>query len=164
MLKRPIFGAIAATAKGVIGRGGALPWYFEEETQYFRDLTLGCPVVMGHSTFDGIPKIFHTKRASVVLSRDRDLKCEFARVVNSLDESIQVANEIGQGDKIFMIGGAVTAEQFLKRGLLSAFMLTKIHEPFEGDVILDMGLLRGWNEKIIRRTADFTICELTPPR
>ena len=46
---------IAAVAEnGVIGRGNALPWHIPEDLRYFKEVTLGKPVVMGRNTWESI--------------------------------------------------------------------------------------------------------------
>lgn len=158
-----ITGIMAATEAGVVGRANGLPWDYPEELDHFRQTTAGQVVIMGRKTFDGIPEIFHTRRTSIVLSRNLDLKCEFAKVVHCLDESIEVANKLSKGKAIYMIGGADVAGQFLERGLLSSFILTKIREPFEGDVRLDLQPLKGWSESERQTALDYTIVSLEKP-
>src|SRR5438094_512941 len=47
--------AIAAMASNrVIGRGGKLPWHLPGDLKFFKQTTLGHPVLMGRKTFESI--------------------------------------------------------------------------------------------------------------
>ena len=41
----------AASANGVIGSDGKIPWYIPEDLAYFKQLTAGHTVIMGRKTF-----------------------------------------------------------------------------------------------------------------
>ena len=47
--------AVAAMASNrVIGKGGKLPWHLPEDLRFFKQTTLGHPVLMGRKTFESI--------------------------------------------------------------------------------------------------------------
>lgn len=48
---------VAATPKGEIGVDNRLPWNLRGDLQRFKDLTLGCTVVMGSNTFQSLLKL-----------------------------------------------------------------------------------------------------------
>lgn len=39
---------------GAIGRENVLPWKCKTDMEYFRQCTMGCPIVMGRKTFEGL--------------------------------------------------------------------------------------------------------------
>ena len=46
---------IAAVADNrVIGSGQVLPWHLPNDLKYFRDMTIGKPIIMGRLTFDSV--------------------------------------------------------------------------------------------------------------
>ena len=52
---RPELAAIVAHAHDrVIGLKGDMPWHLPADLQYFKAVTLGCPIIMGRKTFDSI--------------------------------------------------------------------------------------------------------------
>src|SRR6187401_3018410 len=54
-MPRPMLIAIAAMASNrVIGREGKLPWHLPEDLKFFKETTLGHPVLMGRKTFESI--------------------------------------------------------------------------------------------------------------
>ena len=48
----------ARASNGVIGKDNQLPWHLPEDMAHFRQLTKGCPVVMGRKTWDSLPPRF----------------------------------------------------------------------------------------------------------
>ena len=60
---------VAADRRGAIGRAGGLPWRIPAELRHFRNRTAGHALVMGRTTFDGLPRPLDThERALVVVS------------------------------------------------------------------------------------------------
>ena len=47
---------VALASNGVIGLDGGLPWRLPDDLRYFRQVTLGKPVVMGRKTYESIVK------------------------------------------------------------------------------------------------------------
>ena len=45
---------VAAAQNRVIGRDNALPWYLPNDLKYFKQTTLGKPVIMGRKTYESI--------------------------------------------------------------------------------------------------------------
>ena len=54
----PLHLIYARAANGVIGQNNALPWHLPEDMARFKQLTQGCPVVMGRKTWDSLPPRF----------------------------------------------------------------------------------------------------------
>jgi dihydrofolate reductase len=46
--------AAAAGKKRVIGKGNDLPWHFSTDLKFFKEKTLGHPVLMGRKTYQSI--------------------------------------------------------------------------------------------------------------
>ena len=69
---------IAAVADNrVIGNGQALPWHLPNDLKYFRDMTIGKPIILGRLTFDSVGKPL-PGRQNIVVSRDSNLKIDNA--------------------------------------------------------------------------------------
>ena len=76
---------IAAVADNrVIGNGQALPWHLPDDLKYFRDMTIGKPVIRGRLTFDSVGSPL-PGRQNIVVSRIPTKK----RENNNLQESIE---------------------------------------------------------------------------
>lgn len=98
--------AIAAVAKnGVIGDAGDMVWNVPEDFKHFKRTTMGHPMIMGRTTFDGMGAL--PGRRSIVVTRNPEYQPATQAgadvvVVHSLDEALeQVA-----GTDAFVVGGA----------------------------------------------------------
>ena len=68
--KRVVLVAARAT-NGVIGRAGNIPWQIPADFAHFKRVTVGYPLVLGRTTFEGIG-IPLPDRQSIVVTRDPD--------------------------------------------------------------------------------------------
>ena len=67
---------IAAVADNrVIGSGQVLPWHLPNDLKYFRDMTIGKPIIMGRLTFDSVGSPL-PGRKNIVVSRTCNLDIE----------------------------------------------------------------------------------------
>lgn len=90
----PRLGLIWAQARGrVIGRGGALPWHLPEDLAHFKRTTLGCPVIMGRATWEGLPARFRPLpgRQNIVLTRQPAWAAAGAARAASIEEALHLA-------------------------------------------------------------------------
>ena len=93
---------IVATARDrAIGRGGTMPWHLKADLQYFKRITMGCPVIMGRTTFESIGRPL-PGRQNIVLTR-RSEPIEGVTCVASIEAAYAAA---GDAPRVFVIGGA----------------------------------------------------------
>ena len=59
---------VAMTKNHVIGQENKMPWHLPADLAWFRQNTLGKPVIMGRKTFESIGRPL-PKRTNIVLSR-----------------------------------------------------------------------------------------------
>ena len=124
---------VAAVARGgVIGQGNAIPWWIPEDLAFFRDLTMGHPVVMGRRTWDSLPDRFRPLpgRRNVVVTRNPDWQAVGAERTASLDDALRLLDGAAQ---VFVIGGAELFAAALPRA--DALVLTEIDLDVEGNVL-----------------------------
>jgi dihydrofolate reductase len=122
---------IAAVARnGAIGKGNKLLWHETIDQKHFRQVTLGCPVIMGRHTWESLPVKFRPLpgRRNVVVTRDAMRRFTGAETVTSLQEALALVNDAPQ---VFVIGGAQLYEQALP--LADELVLTEIDADLEGD-------------------------------
>jgi dihydrofolate reductase len=124
---------VAVAENGVIGKNNRLPWHIPEDLRYFKQTTMGKPVIMGRKTFESIGKPL-PGRVNVVVSRNKDWHSEGVLTAASLDEALQQA----AADEMFVIGGASLFEEALHRA--QRLYLTEVHRKYDGDVRFP-----GWN-------------------
>jgi dihydrofolate reductase len=123
--------AIAAMASNrVIGRRGELPWHLPEDLKFFKQTTLGHPVLMGRKTFESILVRLGKPlpgRLNIVLSENLPPR-EDAQVIRTMDE---LATVPGITSPLFLIGGAQLYETLLPK--CDELLLTFLSKPYEGD-------------------------------
>lgn len=124
----------AQSEGGVIGLDGVMPWHLPEDLAHFKQVTLGCPVVMGRKTWDSLPERFRPLpgRRNIVVTRDAEWSVDGAEAVLSVDEAITRASEsLSDDDWIWVIGGGQIFEQVLDRA--DRIELTEINAQINGD-------------------------------
>lgn len=125
-----ILSAIAAVSRnGVIGKNNRLPWHLPADMRFFKQTTLGHPVIMGRKTYESFGKAL-PGRANIVITRQADYRLPDAVVTHSLEEAIRVASQSGPSE-IFILGGAQIYRESLP--WLNRVYKTLIEGEFEGD-------------------------------
>ncbi len=139
MNKKPHISLIVARARnGVIGNQGKLPWHFSEDLKFFKQVTMGKPIIMGRNTWESIGRPLPGRR-NVVLTSDMNYKAEGAQVVHSLKEALGLFNS---QETIFIIGGAQLYRYALP--FADTAWVTEIDHDFEGDVTFDTLDPKAW--------------------
>lgn len=137
---------VAAASNGVIGCNNQLPWYLPNDLKYFKQATMGKPIVMGRKTYESIGKPL-PGRTNIVVTRQSDWQAEGVRVVNSLDEALALAESIAEVDgteELMVIGGAqIYNEAF---GRATRLYLTQVHAEVEGDAYFPTVKTDEWRE------------------
>ena len=120
----------ARAANGVIGAGGGMPWHLPEDLAHFKQLTHGCPVIMGRKTWDSLPPKFRPLpgRVNIVITRQGDWQAEGAQRAVSLEVALQLA---GPAPEVWVIGGAQIYAQAAP--LASRAEITEIAQDYAGD-------------------------------
>jgi len=124
-------GLIFARARnGVIGKDGGLPWYLPEDLAHFKQVTLGCPVIMGRKTWESLPPRFRPlpNRVNIVVTRQAGWSAEGARTATSLTEALA---QCAPAPRAWVIGGAQIYEQAVS--LAHVAEVTEIGADYEGD-------------------------------
>lgn len=138
---------IAAVAEnGVIGKNNDLPWKIKSEFQYFKDTTMGRPIIMGRKSFMSLGKPL-PGRANIVITRDKTYQAEGARAVHTLDEALALAKDIAAKDgidEIFVVGGADIYRMALSAA--DRLYLTEIHMKPDGDIFFPDFDRAAWKE------------------
>lgn len=87
---------------GVIGDGRDMPWHIPEDLAFFKEATLGRPVIMGRATWDSLPERFRPLpgRRNIVCTRDPAWSAEGAVRAGSVEQALELA-----GPDAAVIGG-----------------------------------------------------------
>lgn len=144
---------VALAKNNVIGKEGAMPWYYPEDLKYFRKLTIGHKILMGRKTFDSIiarnNKLL-PGRKHLVVTRNSDFKYPETEVISDLASFLEKEHD----EEIFVIGGAEVYKYALP--YTERLYITHIDKEFEGDVFfpeVDYEKFRLVEKKVINELA-----------
>lgn len=117
----------------VIGVNNTMPWHLPGDFKYFKETTLGKPIIMGRKTWDSLGRAL-PGRLNIVVSRQEGLQLQGAEVFTSLEAAVERAEEWAREqcvDEVMLIGGA----QLYAQGLVHAdrLYLTTVELSPEGD-------------------------------
>lgn len=140
-----ILSAIVVTdLNNAIGLNNKLLCHLPADLQFFKKVTMGCPIIMGRKTYESIGRILPGRR-NVIISRNKNYKVEGADVYGSIDEAIEnCKNE----EKVFIIGGAEIYKQSMDH--LNEIYRTLIQYKFEADTFfgpIDSKFKKIWSEE-----------------
>lgn len=124
---------VAMAENRVIGRNNKLPWYLPKDLQYFKQVTMGKPILMGRKTYESIGRPL-PGRTNIVMTRDPDWTADGVRTVHSLDEAVNLAASIAEIDgqeELMIIGGDQIYQSALPK--VDRIYLTEVHAEVEGD-------------------------------
>ncbi len=134
---------VAMDENRTIGAGGALPWHLPADLRYFRDITMGKPIVMGRKTHESIGRPL-PGRENIVISRNPEFSAPGCRVMGGMAE---VLERLGEVEEVMVIGGASIYAEALE--LATRLYLTEVHAAVAGDVFFPEFDRGQWRE--IRR-------------
>ena len=110
------FSLIAAIGKNrELGRDGGLVFRLPSDLKFFKEVTMGHPILMGRKTFESLPGMLPGRKHYVV-TRDvkrlsGSLRAPVARPVGDLDAFVR--EHLEGMEEVFVIGGASIYERML---------------------------------------------------
>ena len=143
----PMIALVVAMGENrAIGRGGDLPWHLRSDMRYFRELTMGKPVLMGRRTFKSLPRVLDG-RLNIVLTRDRGFVAPDAVVAYSLEEGLTAARASAKRTgvaEIMIIGGEDVFREVLPQ--TDRIYLTEVHAVPDADTWFPELVMKEWRE------------------
>lgn len=132
---------------GAMGVNGGMPWRLSPDLRYFKEMTIGCPVIMGRGTWDATPPKFRPLpgRENIVVTRNPDFVADGARSFTSIDAALDYAREWldnqedspqdspKDGRAIWVIGGAAILHEMLANYHADAAYVTQIDAKVDAD-------------------------------
>jgi dihydrofolate reductase len=119
---------VAMDKNRVIGKNNQLPWHLPADLAFFKQVTMGHPIIMGRKTFESIGRVL-PGRENIILTRDTEYKVEGCTVINSVDKIKEF--EKNRNEELFVIGGAEIFKETFK--ISDRLYITLIDSEFEGD-------------------------------
>ncbi|MDT8383662.1 MAG: type 3 dihydrofolate reductase [Gammaproteobacteria bacterium] len=125
----------------VIGIDNRLPWKLPADMQWFRQNTLGKPIIMGRLTFESFGAKPLPGRRNIIISRNPTYQADGIETYTSLAEAIKATQD---DDETMVIGGMSIYQQALP--LADRLYMTLVHAPLEGDAWFPEFDLRQWRQ------------------
>ena len=122
-----MFSIIACIGKNrELGNQGGLVFHIKEDMQFFKDTTMGHPVIMGDRTFSSLPHAL-PGRTNYVLTRHPERLPEGVVAVNDIEAFIKDHAD----EEVFVIGGGFVYNEFLPYA--DNLYLTEVDAEAEAD-------------------------------
>lgn len=122
-----ILAAIVATdLNNGIGRDNQLLCHLPADLKFFKNTTMGFPIIMGRKTYESMGRVLKGRR-NIVVTRSSDYRIEGAEIYHSPEAAIAACTE----EKVFIIGGSEIFSQTLPK--LDIIYRTRIKHSFEAD-------------------------------
>jgi len=142
---------IAAVARnGVIGRDNRLPWRLKGDLRFFKDTTMGKPMIMGRKTWESLGAKPLPGRPHLVLTRDPGYQAAGAVLCRSLPDALSGGTELARQagtDELMVIGGEQIFQETL--GMADRLYLTEVAAEPEGDAFFPAFDRAAWVEREI---------------
>ena len=135
-----------------IGKNNSIPWNLPTDLKHFKDITNDSYIIMGHNTWNSLPKKPLPNRINVVISStqqldvnlnisivkynsDKIICSEFniIYVFDSFEKALCCIYSSDCNKKIFIIGGTQLYEEAIKHDDCTKIHLTKIYNKYNCD-------------------------------
>lgn len=146
---------VAYDKNRLIGSKGKIPWKISEDMEFFRNQTMGHPVIMGRNTWESIPRQKRPLegRLNAIITRRH-----FPEMMTflSLEYAISCLRECS--NETYLIGGRSIYEDALRLDLVDRIYASEIQAEYQGDVFFPE-IDDQWESEVIRRHSNFNIIE-----
>jgi dihydrofolate reductase len=126
---------IAGVAEnGVIGNDQTIPWRVPSDMAFFKQATMGKPIVMGRKQYETVGKPL-PGRTNIVITRQQGYQPEGVLVFHDIEDALAKAGEIAVADgvdEVMIIGGGELYAQLMDRA--DRLYITHIDLAPPGDV------------------------------
>lgn len=121
---------VAASENHAIGKDNQLLWHLPKDMRFFKNTTWALPILMGRKTFESLGNKVLPGRMNIIISRQANKQYEGAKVVNTLEEAIELAKQNDYKELMVIGGGEIYA---MALPLAHTIYLTRVHTHIEGD-------------------------------
>ena len=140
---------IAAVGKNLeLGKNNELIWHLKEDMKFFREQTMGKPIVMGYKTLESLPKLLPGRKHIVLTRRNLELDPAIL-VVHSIDELLEKVRDYPE---VMIIGGASVYQEMLNYS--DKLILTEIDAEADADVYFPKFDKSEWNHEVVGEVND----------
>lgn len=133
---------VAASENNVIGINNDMPWRLPDDFKFFKEKTMGHPMLMGKNTWLSLGGKPLPGREHLIVSRSLELEIPGVIVFPQIDQAVAYARNGGH-QELYIIGGGSIYEQMLP--LTDEILLTRIHTIIgNGQVFFPEIRNHGW--------------------
>lgn len=137
----PVIEMVVAVAEnGIIGKDGDMPWQLPSDLKHFKQVTMGCPIIMGRLTWESIGRPL-PGRVNIVISRSALDLPEGVVGVATPEEALDAA---GDAETVMIIGGGQIYKLFEPQA--ATIHLTEVHATPDGDTSFALQNPDDWHE------------------
>lgn len=122
---------VATSLNHGIGKDNQLPWHLPADLKFFKQTTMGCPVVMGRKTFQSIGRTL-PGRKNVVITRDSSFNSDAKFDITLASGLSQALEQLKDEKEVFIIGGGEIFQQSMT--IADTIYLTLVNTRIEADV------------------------------
>lgn len=135
---------VAVAENGVIGNKGDMPWRLPGDLAHFKQVTMGCPVIMGRRTWSSIGRPL-PGRKNIVLSRRTSAPEPALPPEVSLVPTPEAALALcAEAPRVMIIGGGEIYRIFEAQAV--RIHLTRVHAEPSGDTHFALADPDAWQE------------------
>jgi len=116
----------ALDAQNGIGSANQLVWHLPDDFKWFKEHTIGKPLVMGRNTMLSLGRAL-PKRLNIVVSSSSENIIEGFTHAYSVDEALRLIES--DTSEVMIIGGGQMYQSMLERA--DSLYITRIHHSFE---------------------------------
>lgn len=127
---------VAICENNGIGYNNSLPWNIKEDLKIFSKLTRGNnnnAIIMGRNTFESLPNNFLPKRDNLILSSsiiiDEKREDNIIKTFDNINSIIEFCNTKNY-QEVWIIGGQLIYESFLRKNIVNKLFITKINKKY----------------------------------
>ncbi|MBN3860034.1 MAG: dihydrofolate reductase [Neisseriaceae bacterium] len=121
MIGQKITLVAAKDKNNAIGIDNQMPWHIPEDFAFFKEYTMGKPIIMGRKTWESLPKNPLPGRRNLVVTRNDSYKAKGAEIFSSLAKALEAC---AKEPEICIVGGAEIYQQGID--LATDLMVTEV--------------------------------------
>ncbi len=122
---------VAMGANREIGKDNDLMWHLPVDMRFFKEKTLGHPVIMGRKNYESIPEKYRPfkDRLNIVVSSQNDYSAPGCVLFQDLTAATEYA-KLQDLDEVFIIGGGQIYAEAIRLNLANTMYITHIDGVF----------------------------------
>jgi len=153
---------VAVSENNAIGLKGKMPWHNSDDLKFFKETTMGHPILMGRKTFESLGKPLPGRLNIIVTKNKSNIAADNVLVLNDLNQLNSFIDSLKNNhnyknynyDKCFIIGGGSIYQQFIDKA--DEIILSRIKGTYEADTFFPT-IDNNWEKVSIINKGTFTV-------